>query len=53
VPLVRFVDDTLTTRMSEWVVLQCLLHLRQHQAYEAQRQKARLARTRPAGSQGH
>lgn len=39
VPLVRFVDDTLTTRMSEWVVLQCLLHLRQHQAYEAQRQK--------------
>jgi glyoxylate/hydroxypyruvate reductase A len=39
VPLVRFVDDTLTTRMSEWVVLQCLLHLRQHQTYEAQRQK--------------
>ena len=39
VPLVRFVDETLTTRMSEWVVLQCLLHLRQHQAYEAQREK--------------
>lgn len=39
VPLVRFVDDTLTTRMSEWIVMQCLLHLRQHQAYEAQRQK--------------
>ena len=39
VPLVRFVDETLTTRMSEWVVLQCLLHLRQHQAYEALRQK--------------
>ncbi|TCL95795.1 glyoxylate/hydroxypyruvate reductase A [Rhizobium sp. PP-WC-2G-219] len=36
VPLVRFVDPTLTTRMSEWVVLQCLLHLRQHVAYEAQ-----------------
>jgi glyoxylate/hydroxypyruvate reductase A len=34
VPLVRFVDRSLTTRMSEWVVLQCLLHLRQHRAYE-------------------
>ena len=39
VPLVRFVDDTLTTRMSEWIVMQCLLHLRQHQAYEALREK--------------
>lgn len=39
VPLVRFVDAMLTTRMSEWVIMQCLLHLRQHQAYEAQRQK--------------
>ena len=35
VPLVRFVDRTLTTRMSEWVVMQCLLHLRQHRTYEA------------------
>ncbi|MCA1405821.1 glyoxylate/hydroxypyruvate reductase A [Ensifer sp. IC3342] len=35
VPLVRFVDRTLTTRMSEWVVMQCLLHLRQHRAYES------------------
>lgn len=39
VPLVRFVDPSLTTRMSEWVALQCLLHLRQHRTYEAQRQK--------------
>ena len=39
VPLVRFVDETLTTRMSEWVVMQCLMHLRQHQTYEAQRDK--------------
>lgn len=38
-PLVRFVDPTLTTRMSEWVVMQCLLHLRQHVAYERQRAK--------------
>lgn len=35
-PLVRFIDRTLTTRMSEWVVLQCLLHLRQHLAYDRQ-----------------
>lgn len=39
VPLVRFVDETLTTRMSEWIVMQCLLHLRQHHLYEAQRKK--------------
>lgn len=38
-PLVRFVDPTLTTRMSEWIVMQCLLHLRQHVAYERQRAK--------------
>lgn len=36
VPLVRFVDPTLTTRMSEWVVLQCLLHLRQQGRYAEQ-----------------
>ncbi|MBW9063157.1 glyoxylate/hydroxypyruvate reductase A [Rhizobium herbae] len=41
VPLVRFVDRSLTTRMSEWVVMNCLLHLRQHRAYEA-RAKARV-----------
>lgn len=35
VPLIRFVDRSLTTRMSEWVVMNCLLHLRQHRAYEA------------------
>lgn len=33
VPLVRFVDRSLTTRMSEWVVMQCLMHLRQMPAY--------------------
>ena len=38
-PLVRFVDQTLTTRMSEWVVMQCLLHLRQQVAYDRQREK--------------
>jgi glyoxylate/hydroxypyruvate reductase A len=35
-PIVRFVDESLTTRMSEWVVLQCLSHLRQALAYSAQ-----------------
>jgi len=39
VPLVRFVDETLTTRMSEWVIMQCLLHMRQHRLYEEQRRK--------------
>ena len=33
IPIVRFVDHTLTTRMSEWVVLQCLWHLRQGDRY--------------------
>ncbi|MGI9351707.1 MAG: 2-hydroxyacid dehydrogenase [Rhizobiaceae bacterium] len=35
VPIVRFVDSTLTTRMSEWVCLQCLMHLRQQRQYDA------------------
>lgn len=39
VPLVRFVDRSLTTRMSEWIVMQCLMHLRQVEAYEAQRRE--------------
>lgn len=39
VPLVRFVDRSLTTRMSEWVVMQCLMHLRQHRRYELQAAK--------------
>lgn len=36
VPIVRFVDHTLTTRMSEWVCLQCLMHLRQQRRYDEQ-----------------
>lgn len=39
VPVVRFVDPTLTNRMSEWIVMQCLLHLRQFRTYEAQNRK--------------
>lgn len=40
-PLIRFVDDTLTNRMSEWVVMQALLHMRQFHAYEMQRHDRR------------
>ncbi|MGX5667578.1 2-hydroxyacid dehydrogenase [Rhizobium daejeonense] len=36
VPIVRFVDRSLTDRMSEWVVLQCLTHLRRSLAYARQ-----------------
>lgn len=36
VPVVRFVDPSLTTRMSEWIVLQCLTHLRQVATYARQ-----------------
>ena len=35
IPIVRFVDPTLTTRMSEWICLQCLMHLRQQRKYDA------------------
>jgi glyoxylate/hydroxypyruvate reductase A len=33
-PIVRFVDEDLTDRMSEWVVLHALLHLRQQKLYD-------------------
>ena len=36
VPVVRVVNDDLTWRMSEWIVLQCLAHLRQAPRYAAQ-----------------
>lgn len=35
-PVVRFVDRSLTDRMSEWVVLQCLTHLRAALPYARQ-----------------
>ncbi|MBX5040731.1 glyoxylate/hydroxypyruvate reductase A [Rhizobium lentis] len=34
IPIVRFVDRNLTTRMSEWVVMQCLMHLRGQYAHD-------------------
>jgi glyoxylate/hydroxypyruvate reductase A len=36
-PLVRFVDPSLTSRMSEWICLQCLIHLRHQPHYDRQR----------------
>lgn len=39
VPIVRFVDDTLTTRMGEWVCLQVLMHFRQQRQYDAQQRE--------------
>ena len=41
IPIVRFVDHSLTTRMSEWVVLQCLTHLRQVPTYLKQQRERR------------
>jgi glyoxylate/hydroxypyruvate reductase len=39
-PIVRFVNEDVTNRMSEWVVLHTLLHLRQQQLYvECQAQR--------------
>lgn len=46
IPIVRFVDHSLTTRMSEWIVLQCLSHLRQAGAYR-QQQYSRIWRELP------
>lgn len=39
VPIVRVVDPDLTTRMSEWVVLQVLLHHRQFRLYDNQQRE--------------
>ncbi len=41
VPLVRVIDPDLTHHMSEYVVMHCLMHLRQTRRYEAQ-QRARV-----------
>jgi len=38
-PIVRVIDPDLTARMSEWVVLQVLLHHRQFRRYDLQQQQ--------------
>src|SRR6478735_12174424 len=35
VPIARVVDADLTSRMSEWVVMHALIHLRRQRAYDA------------------
>ncbi len=40
IPIVRFVDPTLTTRMGEWVCLQSLMHLRQQRQYDGFQRKS-------------
>jgi glyoxylate/hydroxypyruvate reductase A len=39
VPIVRVNDPDLTNRMSEYVVMHCLMHLRQHRRLDQQQQK--------------
>jgi glyoxylate/hydroxypyruvate reductase len=39
VPLVRVVDEDLTSRMSEYVVLHCLMHLRRQWRYDEQQRQ--------------
>lgn len=39
VPIARVVDPDLTRRMSEYVVLHCLMHLRQQRRYDAQQRE--------------
>lgn len=41
VPIARVVDPDLTTRMSEYIVLHCLLHLRQQRRYDSQQRQSR------------
>ena len=39
-PIVRIVDPDLTTRMSEYIVLHCLIYLRQQRRYDRQQREA-------------
>ncbi|PRX09403.1 UNVERIFIED_ORG: glyoxylate/hydroxypyruvate reductase A [Martelella mediterranea] len=48
VPLVRFVDPSLTRRMSEYVVLQCLYHARRMPDYARQQAETRWQQLPPA-----
>jgi glyoxylate/hydroxypyruvate reductase len=51
VPIVRVNDPDLTNRMSEYIVLHCLMHLRQHRRlHEAQSRKEWLTFNQPSAS---
>jgi glyoxylate/hydroxypyruvate reductase A len=41
VPIIRVVDQDLTERMSEYVVMHCLMHLRRQAQYDAQQRERR------------
>ncbi len=41
VPIIRVVDQDLTERMSEYVVMHCLMHLRRQKQYERQQRESR------------
>ena len=45
VPIVRVINDDLTNRMSEYVVLQCLAQLREHAKYDRQQREKVWTRT--------
>ena len=41
VPIIRVVDQDLTERMSEYVVMHCLIHLRRQKQYDLQQRESR------------
>ena len=41
VPIIRVVDEDLTDRMSEYVVMHCLMHLRRQKMYDSQQRESR------------
>lgn len=50
VPIARIVDGDLTARMSEWVVMHALIHLRRQRLYDRQQQDGLWNDMRPAPS---
>lgn len=50
-PIVRYVGRDLTNRMSEWVALQCLLHLRQFRVYDRQQTARQWLRPQQPGAE--
>ena len=48
VPVARVIDADLTTRMSEWVVMHALIHLRQQRLYDELQRRGEWRDVRPA-----
>lgn len=51
VPVIRYVGADLTSRMSEWVVMNCLMHLRQFHAYDRAQKAHRWERPHQPGAE--